>query len=245
MSRLALHTSNKTACVVGATGLVGTQLLQALSKHQAYQRIVAVCRSEPWGATAGKVQWIQLPSPSGGADTEIASRAAICEVLPKGDDFYSCLGTTRAKAGGAEKFEHIDYDLNLAFAEAAIERGYKQYLLVSSVGADARSSFLYTRVKGKLELAAKTLPFWSVHIFQPGLLLGERNDNRFGENLAKPLFKGLNWLSSGMLGKYRPVEAEALAESMVAAAQHTSGGNFTYQGEELHRLAEAYYLNQA
>ena len=87
----------------------------------------------------------------------------------------------------------------------------------------------------------KALPFWSIHLFQPGLLLGERNENRFGESLAKPLFKGLDWLTKGTLGKYRPIEAEAVANSMVEAAQKMQGGVYTYAGNQLFDLAETYY----
>ena len=164
--------------------------------------------------------------------------------VPPGADFFSALGTTRAKAGSAEAFERVDYGLNLALARGALAAGYGQYLLVSSVGSDPRSTFLYSRVKGTLEQEVKELPFWGTHIFQPGLLLGERNDNRWGERLAKPLFRGLDRLTAGRLGRYRPVEAEVVAQAMVAAAQRTDGGIFTYTNDELQVLAEAFYRDR-
>lgn len=239
MSRLALHASAKTAAVVGATGLVGGYLLRALAEQPAYARVIALSRSRPTDLDElPGVDWEPLPSAQVDADGK-----HFVEV-PAGQDFYSALGTTRAKAGGAEAFERIDYGLNVALARGAVAAGYGQYLLVSSVGSDPRSQFLYSRVKGTLELDIKALPFWGTHIFQPGLLLGERNESRWGERLAKPLFKGLDALTAGRLGRYRPVEAEAVAQAMVAAAQRTDGGIFTYTNPELQVLAEAYYRDR-
>lgn len=212
-------------------------MLALLCQHKAYQRVIAITRSKSWGADEGKVDWVKLP-PKPDAES-------IDNLLPKGNDFFSCLGTTRKNAGSSEAFEAIDYDLNYAFAKTALSKGYTQYFLVSAVGADPTSSFLYTRVKGKLELDIKALPFWSIHLFQPGILLGERNENRFGESLAKPLFKGLDWLTRGVLGKYRPIEAEAVANSMVEAAQKMEGGIYTYSGNHLFELAESYYNDKA
>ena len=239
MSALALHTSAKTATVVGATGLVGGFLLRALAGHRAYGRVVALSRRRPAGlAGLDNVEW----QPLSGVRTDGDGRDAID--VPPGQDFFSALGTTRAKAGSAEAFERVDYGLNLALARGALVAGYGQYLLVSSVGSDPRSTFLYSRVKGSLELEVKALPFWGIHIFQPGLLLGERNESRWGERIAAPLFRGLDKLTAGRLGRYRPVEAEAVANALVAAAQRTDGGTFTYTNPELQVLAEAYYRDR-
>ena len=212
MSGLALHRSAKTATVVGATGLVGGYLLRALASHSAYGRVVALSRSEPEGlGLLEGVEWEPLP------DLTTDARGRDVVAVPAGQDFFSALGTTRAKAGSAEAFERIDYGLNLALARGALGAGYGQYLLVSSVGSDPRSNFLYSRVKGTLELDIKSLGFWGTHVFQPGLLLGERNENRWGERLAKPLFKGLDKLTAGRLGRYRPVEAEGVAQGDATA----------------------------
>lgn len=239
MSALALHTSAKTAAVVGATGLVGGFLLRALARHTAYERVVALARREPPAlAELEGVEWRRLPP----LRTDAHGRDVID--VPPGHDFFSALGTTRAKAGGAEAFERVDYGLNLALARGALAAGYGQYLLVSSAGSDPRSTFLYARVKGALELEVKALPFWGIHIFQPGLLLGERNERRWGERIAAPLFRGLDRLTAGRLGRYRPVEAEAVAQALAAAAQRTDGGTFTYTNPELHVLAEAYYRDR-
>ncbi len=234
MSQLALSRGAKTAAVLGATGLVGRFLLEALLDHGAYARVYALSRKRP-ERRHEKLAWVELP------DTTARSIEEASRVLPKGDDFFSALGTTRAKAGSAGAFTAVDHDLNLAFAKAALNAGYNQYSLVSSGAADPRSLFLYLRVKGELELAVKALPFWSVSIFQPATLLGERNENRWGERAAKVIGKALDRVTGDLLSTYRPIEAEAVAYAMVASAQQTEGGVQTYLNKELNELAEAYY----
>jgi uncharacterized protein YbjT (DUF2867 family) len=71
------------------------------------------------------------------------------------DEAYLALGTTIKVAGSQAAFRAVDLDANLAVAKAAIAAGAKRVALVSAVGADARSSVFYNRVKGELEEALK------------------------------------------------------------------------------------------
>ena len=237
MSELAISKSSKIACVIGATGLVGRHLVDALVEHSFYDRVVVVSRTPP--AKESSLEWVAFPT------RNMMTVEALSAVLPKGQDFFSCLGTTRAKAGSLEAFEEVDLHYNSAFAKTALHLGYSQYLLVSSGGANANSTFPYLRVKGELERLVKTLPFWSTHIFRPGVLLGERNENRFGEDVAKRIFRALDWLTGKRLAKVSPIEAEVVALAMITAAQRTQGGVYTYQGTELLNIADAYYDSQA
>ncbi|RMF29876.1 MAG: hypothetical protein D6765_03880, partial [Bacteroidetes bacterium] len=116
--------------------------------------------------------------------------------------------------------------------------GVNQLLLVSSVGADPDSLFFYSRVKGELEEAVKKLDFWAVHIFQPSVLLGQRNENRWGEELAGKIGKVLDRLSGGLLTRYRPIEADYVAKAMVHAAQGLEPGVHVYPSHWLQKMAE-------
>lgn len=225
MDSLQLRKSHKIATVVGATGLVGSFLLKHLEKDSAYVEVYAFSRTAPELAKNSRIQWVPFPS-----DLQLSSKHAEADseklrsVLPEGNDFYSCLGTTKAKAGGAKAFSAIDFQLNLVLAKAAIEKSYGQYFLVSSAGADARSTFLYNRVKGELELAVKSLPFWSIQIFQPSVLIGTRNENRWGERAAESILNFTSSLFGNAIRKFRPIEAEQVALCMIKAARETKGG---------------------
>lgn len=79
---------------------------------------------------------------------------------------FCALGTTRAKAGSAEAFKRVDYDLALECAKVVKSAGCKYFGLVSSEGADPDSWFLYSQVKGQLEQSIKVL-----HAFKHYLLV--------------------------------------------------------------------------
>lgn len=145
------------------------------------------------------------------------SEAPLDSTAPSADDFFLCLGTTIKKAGSQAAFRAVDYELPLALARRAGEAGVRRLFLVSSSGADARSSIFYSRVKGELDEAVSRLPFEAVHIFRPSLLLGERSESRPGERFLQRLSPFLFPLMTGPLRRYRPVEARSVALAMVEA----------------------------
>lgn len=220
----------KTALVFGATGLIGGYCLKLLLKHDAYRQVIVFTRRK-------------IPV----EDPKLVQHIVNFDNLPdyrpliKGNDLFLCLGTTMRKAGGRKAFFRVDYTYPYQSARMAADNGVNQILLVSSVGADKDSIFFYSQVKGLLEVAIKKMPFWAIHIFQPSVLLGERNENRWGEQLAGQLGKGIDYLTGGILKKYRPIEAEVVAEAMVNAAQQLSSGTFVYPSHMLQDLAEDTY----
>ncbi|MBK8564351.1 MAG: NAD(P)H-binding protein [Saprospiraceae bacterium] len=164
---------NKTALVFGATGLIGSHVVNFLLLHPAYTKVVVFVRRPMEVEHEKLVQHVVN-----------FDKPETFHQLVKGDDLFCCLGTTMAKAGSKEAFYKVDFTYAFEAAQLAKRNGVGQYLLVSSVGADPNSRFFYSKVKGELEVMVKTLGFWGLHIFQPSVLLGERNENRFGEQLA-------------------------------------------------------------
>ena len=217
----------KTALLLGASGLVGGYCLRLLLEHGAYEKVVVFTRRTlPVSHSKLEQHVVNFDLPQ-----------TFFHLL-KGDDLYCCLGTTMAKAGSRDAFFKVDYTYGYEAARAAAQNGVNQFLLVSSVGADAKSMFYYSRVKGELEDAVKALPFWAVHIFQPSVLLGERNENRWGEQWAAKIGKRIDALTGGLLTKYRPVEAEVVAAAMVSVAQQFKPGIHVYASHYLQQLSE-------
>ena len=124
-------------------------------------------------------------------------------------------------AGSQEAFREVDYDYPLAVARGAQARGAKQFLFVSAMGADARSSVFYTRVKGELETAIAALAYGAAIAFRPSLLAGDRAEHRLGERVALMVLQPLRWL---VPRKYRPVADVAVARAMVAYAKRGLAG---------------------
>ena len=133
------------------------------------------------------------------------------------DKVFCALGTTIRQAGSQEAFRRVDYEYPLAIAKAARARGASHFLLVSAHGASARSRVFYNRVKGELEEAVQALGYPSLTIARPSLLLGNRKEPRFGEELAKRL----GWLAPP---SWRPVHASQVASALVAAAHTNAPG---------------------
>jgi uncharacterized protein YbjT (DUF2867 family) len=123
----------------------------------------------------------------------------------------------------------VDFDDSLAAARLGRERGAAHFLLVSARGADPRSPFFYYRVKGELEEAVKALGYPSLTIARPSLLLGERDEFRVGEELAKRL----GWL---LPRASRPVPAAQVAAALVRAAHESRPGVHILENAKLRAM---------
>ena len=123
------------------------------------------------------------------------------------------LCSTRKQAGSIEAQRKVDLDYQYRAARLAVDRGVRHYLLVSSSGANAKSSNPYLRMKGELEEKILALPFARISIFQPSLLLGKRPEFRLGEKLGAMLLPMVGALPG--LRRYRPIRGEEVAAKMV------------------------------
>jgi hypothetical protein len=107
-------------------------------------------------------------------------------VSPTPSIFFSGLGC-RAAAGSRENKRKIDYDLNLSLAQAAKSSGIKVYVLISSDLANSSSILPYLKMKGQLEDSVKALDFEHIVLIRPGLILGDRQEFRFVELVARKI----------------------------------------------------------
>lgn len=152
------------------------------------------------------------------------------------DEAYLALGTTIGIAGSQAAFRAVDLDANLAVAKAAVAAGAQRIALVSAVGADAKSSVFYNRVKGELEDALKALPLQALVIAQPSLLLGDRKalkqPPRFGEGFAAPV---MTLISPLLPRRYRAIQGASVARALVKTLP-TAQGLVVLSSDELARL---------
>lgn len=195
--------------LAGATGLVGGHILQALLADRTVGEIHVLSRRE-------------LPRTDPRLQVHIVDFAALPS-LPGVDEVYLALGTTIRVAGSQQAFRAVDLRANLAVAKAAVAAGATRAGVVSAVGADAKSSVFYNRVKGELEDALKPL-FPTLVIAHPSLLLGDRDSLkqpiRWGERFAAPLAR---LLSLFLPGRYVPVQARDVAMALVRTVPDARG----------------------
>lgn len=206
-----------SVALLGATGLVGRHTLDLLASDPHFSRVVVLVRRKFAEAMAPRVEAHIVEF------ERLHERPDLLGV----DQVICALGTTiRAVGGSKEKFRAVDYGIPLAAAKIARQQGARHFLLVSSLGASAESRFFYTRVKGELEDALRTLGFRSVTILRPSLLLGERSEFRFGEEVAKR-FAFL------VPGKYRPIHARDVAAALVRSAKEDVPGLHILESDEI------------
>jgi uncharacterized protein YbjT (DUF2867 family) len=217
---------SRTALIIGATGLVGNACLQLLLQTSEYRAVKALTRRA-------------LPQQHAKLTPILANFDELDKVAHElvADDVFYCLGTTIKKAGSEAAFRQIDYDYALRIAEIARQNGAQQFLLVSSLGANAQSSIFYSRVKGELETALQTYQFAGLHIFRPSILLGERHEQRTGEAIGQFVARCLNPLMLGALRKYRGIDAPTVAKTMVKCAIAAQRGVFVYESDKIQALA--------
>lgn len=218
----------KKAMVAGATGLIGKNLLVELIQSGEYNEVLVITRRElDFEETVVKQLVLDFD--------ELEKHA---ELFIGTDDVFVCLGTTMKKAKSKKQFMKVDYTYPLKLAKLAKEANVKQFLIITSIGADRESMFFYSKVKGKLEEALVTLKLRSLHIFRPSLLVGNREEFRFGEKVAEVITKPLSFLLAGPLEKYKPVKSEYLAKAMCAVAQEESSGVHIYESDQIRILGK-------
>lgn len=183
--------------IAGATGLVGTLVLRQALADERVSRVIALTRRPI--ASGDKLENVVIDF------SDMPDQAALWFV----DGVVSALGTTRATAKSGSAYRMIDHDYPLAVARHARNHGATRFALTSSLGADPRSPFAYTRTKGELEFALKTLGFPSLTIVRPSVLDGHREQRRLDEHVTKIIF--------GMLAPVLPRRLRASRASAVAA----------------------------
>lgn len=203
--------TTKKALIVGATGLIGGYCLQTLLDDSLYSEVVALVR-KPILQTHRKLKTIITPFNN--LEKEHSNINA--------DDVYCCLGTTIKKAGSQEAFRQVDFSLVVTVAELMRKQGGEQFLVISSMGADKNSSVFYSRIKGEMEEALKEIGYPCLHIIRPSLLLGPREEFRLAEKIGELLAPILKPFMLGSVKKYRPVQAESVAQFMVKVAHEGS-----------------------
>src|SRR5919204_4386517 len=199
---MAAGEGTSSVLLVGATGLVGRECVRQFAAHPAFERVVAVVRRPlPSDLRLPKVQEHIVEF------DHLAEHAELFRVT----HVLSALGTTLRQAGSKVRFRQVDYDYALAVARLGAEHGARHFLLVSSLGASSASRIFYSRVKGELEDAVLRLPYRSITIVRPSLLVGERFESRLGEEIGKRL-------AFLMPRKYKPVEGAVVAAALLRVA---------------------------
>jgi uncharacterized protein YbjT (DUF2867 family) len=216
----------KRAIIAGASGLIGSHLLQIILNENGYDEVLILVRKElPFQHKKLK----QLV-------VDYANLKDYAEQL-KGDAIFCCLGTTRKNTPDETEYRKIDHDYPLQLAQIAKQNNTAQYHLVSAASANTSSKVFYSRLKGETEDDITKVGLSSLHMYRPMLLTGNRKETRLGEGIATAIFKILDPILIGSLKKYRSIAGETVAKTMYKQSLKNESGVFIYRSDKIQELA--------
>ena len=217
-------------CLVGATGMIGTQVIKECIGREDV-RLQAVARREAQLPRGIRIEYfVADPENWGEVFDAVRPKAVIC-----------ALGTTWKKAGQDEAaFRAVDQKLVIDTAQAAKDYGVDRFIAVSSVGADPLSKNFYLKVKGEVERELTRIRFNRLDILRPGLLVGDRqNDRRVAERLGIVAAPLANLFMHGKYRQYRGIKAELVARGAIALAKRAARGRFVHDNDAILRAANS------
>jgi uncharacterized protein YbjT (DUF2867 family) len=217
--------SKKTALVIGSSGLIGSHLVIQLLSNPNFDKVIVFNR-RPCLILHPKIEEHLIDF----------NDLKPIEPFVKGDVMFCTMGTTIKKAGSKEAFRLVDVVYPEQFAQMALNNQVKQFLLISSLGADLESTNFYLKTKGEIETFLQQSAFNSVSILRPSLLLGDRKEFRLGEKLATYILPVLSLFLIGPFKKYKAIEAKTVAKSMVNIALQNKPGFNIYPSDELQTI---------
>jgi len=212
---------NKTATIIGVTGLIGGHLLELLQNDMEFSVIKVLVRR-------------QLTFDNPKVKTVIVDFSNI-ESFKSGiegsDVIFCAVGTTNKKMKGNKiEYRKIDYDIPVNAAKLCLETGCPQFVFVSSFGANSESNNFYLKLKGEAEDTLSSLNIQSLLIFRPSLLLGKRQEFRLGETIGKIFIKPILFLFPINV---RSIKAYHVAKSMIEVSRLGATGINIYNNREM------------
>jgi uncharacterized protein YbjT (DUF2867 family) len=210
-----------SAVLLGASGLVGSHVLELLLREDRFSAVRILVR-KPLPLNHPKLEQIIV---------DFNDFDAYRNSLGTGDCIFCCIGTTNARVKGDRLvYRSIDFDIPVNAARFGKEAGFRQFLLVSAIGANPSSRFFYPRLKGEVESVIASFRLPCFHVFRPSFLLGNRKEHRSGERLGQ-------WFASLLHPliplKYRSIQAKQVARAMVIAALKQQEGTYLHHYKEM------------
>ncbi|MDB5124489.1 MAG: NAD-dependent epimerase/dehydratase family protein [Mucilaginibacter sp.] len=214
------------AVLAGASGLIGSKLLNVLLQEDYYDEVIALVRHK---LPLNHLKLVQIKVDFN--DLEKQARSVT------GHAVFCCLGSTRKKTPDLREYRKVDHDYPLHLAQIASKNGVQQYHLVSALGANARSANFYTKMKGETEEDIMKVALRALHIYQPALLTGDRKEPRTGERIFTLIMKVIDPLLIGPLKKYQSIPAATVACAMFNQSTKQQEGVFIYPSDQIKNLS--------
>ena len=215
----------RKALIAGATGAIGSVLLELLNDSDQYSEIHCIGRREP--PTSGEKIKAHIVS------YDELDQFNLQQPI---NDVFCAIGTTIKTAGSVESFKKVDRDYVNQVGKLAQRLNAKTCSVVSAIGANARSSSSYNQTKGEAEELLQGLGLSSLRIFRPSLLHGSRDEFRLKEVVGFLVLTVMTPLLRGPWKKYRAIRVEQVAKAMYESARHDFPAVQIFESDEIQRF---------
>ena len=208
--------------IAGATGLVGSALLEILTKEITVQEIIVLGRTEPT-LISPKIRFVK---------TDFANPDTIGDCFEGVHTVFCCIGTIIKTAGSKEAFRKVDYGIPETLAKLASEHKVKSMMVVSSIGADAQSGNFYLRTKGEMENAVTSYKISKTAFLRPSLINGPRKEFRWKELLSKVFLTLFSFMLVGKFKRYKSIDHDVIAMAMWRIS-NSANNTRIYESEDI------------
>ena len=217
----------KSAIILGATGLTGSYVLDELLNNPEYTKVIVFSR-RPLEIENEKLQVFE------------------CDLLNleeqkdyfKADEVYVCVGTTNNKTPNKKLYRDIDFGIPVTAAQLCRENRIDNIAVMSSLGANSKSSVFYTKTKGEMEESVLEMEIPNTYLLRPAMIMGPRKERRLGETLGKMLTFIINPLLQGSLKKYKGIHAETIAKAMINLCNEKSDLKEIIESDKIWEIAK-------
>lgn len=218
---------NRTAIIIGASGLIGGELLNQLLTDDYFDTVKSI------GRRILEVQHPKLQQYT----VDFTDNKSLEQYIAGAEFIFCTIGTTQKNVGGDEQaYKKVDYDIPVNIATIAAKYEVYGFIIVSVIGANVDSNNFYLKLKGVTEEAICKQPIPLIGILRPSLLLGNRKEKRFGERIAQTVMPVFSPLLFGSAKKYKPIKASDVATCMLRIAKKGVRGIKVYEYKEMQEL---------
>lgn len=218
---------NKSAIILGATGLTGNILLQKLIEDERYDTIKLFSRSRIDGLPGKVDQYIG----------DLLKLASFKEDFTA-DEVYCCIGTTAKKTPDKTLYKQIDHGIPVTAATLSKENNISTFLVISAMGANKNSKVFYNKTKGEMERDVLKQNIKNTFILRPALIGGERKESRPLEKMGAMVLKIIQPLFIGKLKDYKVIHPESIAQAMLNLANTTYTADVIITSNQIKKVAK-------